>query len=160
MADNSQYQNILVAVDGSKATTGVLEAGIKAALRNKAHLDILTITQVDQLTDGYSDAGLSDDQTYSAVHATRGRMDDLKQKALDAGVTDVSIHIRFGNPKRVIAREFPADHHSDLIVIGASGLSGVERLMLGSVTNYVSRTAHCDVLVVRAAEGFQKQSND
>ena len=83
-------------------------------------------------------------------------MDDLKQKAQNAGVTDVSIHIRFGNPKRVIAREFPADHHSDLIVIGASGLSGVERLMIGSVTNYVSRTAHCDVLVVRATEGFQK----
>ena len=96
MADNSQYQNILVAVDGSKATAGVLEAGIKAALRNNAHLDILTITQVDQLTDGYSDAGPSDDQTYSAVHATRGRMDDLKQKAQKAGVTDVSIHIRFG----------------------------------------------------------------
>ena len=105
MADNSQYQNILVAVDGSKATAGVLEAGIKAALRNNAHLDILTITQVDQLTDGYSDAGPSDDQTYSVVHATRGRMDDLKQKAQNAGVTDVSIHIRFGNPKRVIARE-------------------------------------------------------
>lgn len=152
MADNSQYQNVLVAVDGSKATAGVLKAGIKAALRNQAHLDILTITQVDQLTDGYSNAVPSDDQTYTAVHATRDRMDDLKQTALQAGLTDVSIHIRFGNPKRVIAREFPADHHTDLIVIGASGLSGVERFMIGSVTNYVSRAAHCDVLVVRAED--------
>ena len=156
MADNSQYQNILVAVDGSKATAAVLEAGIKAALRNRAHQDILTITQVDQLTDGYSTAGPSADQTYSAVHATRDRMDDLKQRAQAAGVTDVNIHIRFGNPKRVIAREFPADHHSDLIVIGASGLSGVERFMIGSVTNYVSRTARCDVLVVRAAGDTQR----
>ena len=76
----------------------------------------------------------------------------ISEKALDAGLTDVSIHIRFGNPKRVIAREFPADHDTDLIVIGASGVSGVERFMVGSVTNYVNRTARCDVLVVRTGD--------
>ncbi|KRM25298.1 universal stress protein [Limosilactobacillus panis] len=151
MAD-SQYKNILVASDGSKATSKVLEAGIDIAIRNHAHLDILTITQVDQLTDGYSNAVLSDEQTYDAVHRTQERMEDLKQKAVGAGVTDVSIHIRFGNPKRVIAREFPKDHHNDLIVIGATGISGMERFMVGSVTSYVNRNALSDVMVVRIAE--------
>ncbi|WP_283621641.1 universal stress protein [Limosilactobacillus avium] len=151
MAD-SQYKNILVAIDGSKATSKVLEAGIDIAARNHAHLDILTITQVDQLTDGYSNAVLSDEQTYDAVHRTQERMEDLKQKSIDAGVTDVSIHIRFGNPKRVIAREFPKDHHNDLIVIGATGISGMERFMVGSVTSYVNRNALSDVMVVRIAE--------
>ena len=151
MAD-SQYKNILVAIDGSKATSKVLEAGIDIAARNHAHLDILTITQVDQLTDGYSNAVLSDEQTYDAVHCTQERMEDLKQKSIDAGVTDVSIHIRFGNPKRVIAREFPKDHHNDLIVIGATGISGMERFMVGSVTSYVNRNALSDVMVVRIAE--------
>lgn len=154
MAESSQYKSVLVAVDGSKATAKVLDAGIQAALRNHAHLDILTITQVDQITDGYSNAVLSDDQTYNAVKTTHGRMDDLKQKAAAAGVTDVSIHIRFGNPKRVIAREFPRDHHSDLIIVGASGIAGVERFMIGSVTSYVNRNAPCDVMVVRT------ESND
>lgn len=151
MAD-SQYKNILVAIDGSKATSKVLEAGIDISARNHAHLDILTITQVDQLTDGYSNAVLSDEQTYDAVHRTQERMEDLKQKSIDAGVTDVSIHIRFGNPKRVIAREFPKDHHNDLIVIGATGISGMERFMVGSVTSYVNRNALSDVMVVRIAE--------
>lgn len=152
MAEISEYKNILVAIDGSKATPKVLEAGIQAALSNHAHLDILTITQVDQLTDGYSNAVLSDEDTYDAVKSTRERMDDLKQKAVDEGLTDVNIHIRFGNPKRVIAREFPADHDTNLIVIGASGISGVEHFMVGSVTNYVSRTALCDVIVVRTGD--------
>lgn len=152
MAALTQYQNVLVAIDGSKVTAKVLEAGVQAALANHAHLDILTITQVDQLTDGYSNAVVSDDDTYDAVKATRGRMDDLKQKAVAAGQSDVSIHIRFGNPKRVIAREFPKDHNTDLIVIGASGVSGVDRFMVGSVTSYVNRTAHCDVLVVRTED--------
>ena len=104
------------------------------------------------MTDGYSNAVLSDEQTYDAVHRTQERMEDLKQKSIDAGVTDVSIHIRFGNPKRVIAREFPKDHHNDLIVIGATGISGMERFMVGSVTSYVNRNALSDVMVVRIAE--------
>lgn len=152
MAEISQYKNILVAIDGSKATAKVLDTGIRAALDNDAHLDILTITQVDQITDGYSNAVLSDEETYDAVKATQGRIEDLKKKATEAGVKSVNIHIRFGNPKRVIAREFPVDHDTDLIVVGASGVSGVERFMVGSVTNYVNRNAHCDVLVVRTGD--------
>ncbi|MCH3921460.1 MULTISPECIES: universal stress protein [Limosilactobacillus] len=149
MANDFQYHNIMVAVDGSQATSQVLDAAIDSALRNNAHLDILNVTQVDQITDGYSNAVLSEKQTFDAVHTTRERLDDLKAKAEKAGLSDVSIHIRFGNPKRVIAREFPKDHHNDLIVMGTTGLSGVERFVLGSVTNYVNRNALCDVMVVQ-----------
>lgn len=149
MTDDFQYHKILVAIDGSKATSQVLDAAIDSAVRNDASLNILTVTQVDQITDGYSNAVLSEEDTYDAVHTTRERMDDLKAQAEKAGVRDVSIHIRFGNPKRVIAREFPKDHDNDLIVIGTTGLSGFERFVVGSVTNYVNRNAHCDVLVVQ-----------
>ncbi|MGN1280140.1 MAG: universal stress protein [Limosilactobacillus sp.] len=149
MTDDFQYHKILVAVDGSKATSQVLDAAIDSAVRNDASLDILNITQVDQINDGYSNAVLSEENTYDAVRTTRERMDDLKARAEKAGVKDVSIHIRFGNPKRVIAREFPKDHHNDLIVIGTTGLSGFERFVVGSVTSYVNRNARCDVLVVQ-----------
>lgn len=149
MTENKQYQHILVAVDGSKITSNVLERAIKSALLNDASLDILRIVQVTQLTDGYSNATLSNEETYNIVKTTKERLDDLKQRAVEAGVKDVSVHIRFGNPKRVIAHEFPTDHQTDLIVLGATGVSGLERFVLGSVTHYVSRMAHCDVLVVR-----------
>ena len=149
MTDDFQYHKILVAVDGSKATSQVLDAAIDSAIRNDASLDILNVTQVDQITDGYSNAVLSEEDTYDAVRTTRERMDDLKNRAGKAGVKDVNIHIRFGNPKRVIAREFPSDHNNDLIVIGTTGLSGFERFVVGSVTNYVNRNARCDVLVVQ-----------
>lgn len=149
MTDDFQYHKILVAIDGSKATSQVLDAAIDSAIRNNASLDILTVTQVDQITDGYSNAVLSEDDTYDAVQATQERMNDLKARAENAGVKNVSIHIRFVNPKRVIAHEFPKDHHNDLIVIGTTGLSGFERFVVGSVTNYVNRNARCDVLVVQ-----------
>ena len=149
MTDDFQYHKILVAVDGSKATSQVLDAAIDSAIRNDASLDILNVTQVDQITDGYSNAVLSEEESGEAVGRTLELIDDSKNRAVKAGVKDVNIHIRFGNPKRVIAREFPSDHNNDLIVIGTTGLSGFERFVVGSVTNYVNRNARCDVLVVQ-----------
>lgn len=148
-----QYQNIVAAIDGSKATIPVLTAAVKSAIQNHAHLDLLTIEQIGQITDGYiTDKTVSSDQTYSLVQATEERLEDLKMRAWKMGLLDVSIHISFGNPKQVIAKDFPKDHHNDLIVIGTTGLSSVERFVLGSVTNYVNRNALCDVLVVRTED--------
>lgn len=76
-------------------------------------------------------------------------MNELKDSIVKDGFTDVDIHIRFGSPKTVIAKDFIEDHHSDLIIMGQSGLKAVERMLMGAVTNYVTRIAPCDVLVVK-----------
>ncbi len=61
----------------------------------------------------------------------------------------MNFSIEYGAPKTIIARDMPKQHQIDLIMIGATGLNGVERLLIGSVTEYVTRNAPCDVLVVR-----------
>ena len=140
---NGTYQRILVPIDGSRATPVVMEKAIAAAKKHQAHLDILNVAQVNQLTDGYAIASsLSTSQTFDLVKTTQERLGDLKKHAEESGVKSVAIPIRFGNPKQVIAR-------NDLIVIGTTGLSMVERLIVGSVTSYVVRNAACDVEVVR-----------
>lgn len=45
--------------------------------------------------------------------------------------------------------DYAADHDVDLIVMGSHGRRGFRRLLLGSVTEEVVRTARCPVLVVR-----------
>ena len=37
----------------------------------------------------------------------------------------------------------------DLIVIGTKGMTGVQKFLMGSVTNKVTSHAHCSVLAVR-----------
>ncbi|MDK8197897.1 universal stress protein, partial [Enterococcus faecalis] len=37
----------------------------------------------------------------------------------------------------------------DLIVVGSTGKGSIRRALLGSVSSYIVRHAHCDVLVVR-----------
>ncbi len=36
-----------------------------------------------------------------------------------------------------------------LTVIGSRGMTGLKRTLLGSVAEYVSKNAHCDVLITR-----------
>ncbi|MCT7727704.1 MAG: universal stress protein, partial [Lactobacillus iners] len=37
----------------------------------------------------------------------------------------------------------------DLVVMGATGMNAVERMLMGSVTEYVNRNALADVLIVK-----------
>lgn len=144
------YKNILVPVDGAKATHAVIDKAIQIAKKNQAHLDILNICQINQITEGYATlSDMSEGKTYEIVNLVAKRLQDLKQKAHDAGVESVDIHVRFGNPKTVIARDFIRDHHNDLIVMGKSSLNRFERALIGSVTAYVVRMAPCDVVVVK-----------
>ena len=61
----------------------------------------------------------------------------------------MSIHVRFGIPKTVIAKDFVDEYHIDLIVIGSTGLNVVERILVGSVAEYVNRHAPVDVMVIK-----------
>lgn len=92
---------------------------------------------------------MSDGKTHELVQIVEKRLRDLEKQAKDAGVESVDIHIRFGNPKLVISRDFIRDHHNDLIIIGSTGSSRIERMLLGSTTGYVVRVAKCDVIVAR-----------
>lgn len=143
-------RNILVPVDGSKATKAVLDAGIRAAISENAHLDLLQIVILNQVVDNYNQAQAqtSADATYLQVKLANERLNDLKKQVLKAGVRSCDIHIRFGSPKRVIAKEFPQDHPCNLIVMGSTGMNRIERAVLGSVTSYVIRHAIADVMVV------------
>ena len=76
-------------------------------------------------------------------------MDGYANQAKEQGLKNISYSGEYGAPKAVIAKDLPEEKNIDLIMIGATGLNAVERLLIGSVTEYVTRTADCDVLVVR-----------
>jgi nucleotide-binding universal stress UspA family protein len=53
-----------------------------------------------------------------------------------------------GNPAVELVR-IADEHSAGLIVVGSQGLSGIERFLLGSVSERVLRHAHCSVLIVK-----------
>ncbi|WKF84830.1 universal stress protein [Lacticaseibacillus pantheris] len=141
-----QYKHILVAVDGSYEAEIAFKKAIAVAQRNDAELLLVHIVDTRAFQNVSSFDSAMVEQVTAAAKKT---MADYVQTAQDAGLQDVSYTIEYGAPKTVIARDIPKERQIDLIMIGATGLNAVERLLIGSVTAYVTREAPCDVLVVR-----------
>jgi nucleotide-binding universal stress UspA family protein len=68
---------------------------------------------------------------------------------------EIASDIIEGSPKRVILDEAEA-WEADLIVVGSHGRRGLDRFLLGSVSQAVALHASCSVEIVRAHRG-QKQ---
>ena len=59
--------------------------------------------------------------------------------------------VREGNPHSEIV-SFAKNQGADLILMGTHGLSGLEKLLIGSTTEKVVRTATVPVLTIKSAE--------
>ena len=100
------------------------------------------------LEDIYKQAGIN-------LGKARKRLDDLAAKK---GIRFAKVLIESGSPAKKII-EVAAREKADLIVIGKTGLSAIEKVLVGSVANAVLRHAPAPVLVAgkrKARPGIRK----
>lgn len=135
-------------MDGSKESEAALTRAIELTL-DAGDEGILSILNVID-TRAFQNVASFDDTMVEAVSdETRKSLEKYKAQAIEAGVKNVDYLIEYGSPKSLIAKDVPNEVNADLIIIGATGLNAVERLVIGSVTEFVTRSAKVDVLVVR-----------
>lgn len=141
-----EYKNIIVAVDGSEAAERAFTKSLDIVKRNNAKLILAHV--VDSRTFATAEAY---DRTIAerAEQYARELLDSYVEKAKNAGITDIERCIEFGSPKVKIAKNIADDFKADLIICGATGMTAVERFLIGSVSESITRHASCDVLVVR-----------
>lgn len=153
MAVLSGYHQILVGIDGSKQARTAFEKACAVAKRNGATLVVASVLSISKLVGpGTAQLGFgsADPAALEEVKAKMERLvNDYRQKALDAGVVDVITHVSYGNPKTELARDLPTQFKTDLIVLGATGLNVVQRVVMGSNASYVVANATCDVMIIR-----------
>ncbi|KRM56621.1 hypothetical protein C5L31_000458 [Secundilactobacillus malefermentans] len=141
-----QYKNILVPVDGSYEAELAFKKAVAVANRNDASLHLVHVVD----TRAFQNISSFDTTMVEQVTDTAKKtLDKYIEEAKANGIDNVDYSIEYGAPKSIIANDIPKYLDIDLIMIGATGLNAVERLLIGSVTEYVTRTAICDVLVVR-----------
>ena len=80
-------------------------------------------------------------------NAARRLVNGTVEQLLKAGFTAEPIY-KIGDPAEEIMK-VAAKQHTDMIVMGAKGLSAIDRILLGSVSTRVVQYANCPVLVVR-----------
>ncbi|WP_461218446.1 universal stress protein [Lapidilactobacillus salsurivasis] len=141
-----QYHRIQVAIDGSSEAELAFQKAVEIAKRNQG--DLMLVHVID--TRAFQNVSSFDSAMVEEVSETAKKtMAEYVQTARDNGLEKVKYFIEYGSPKTILGREFPKREQVDLILIGATGLNAVERILLGSVTEFVTRNASCDVLVVR-----------
>lgn len=141
-----QYKNILVPIDGSFESELAFKKAVEVAKRNDANVHLVHVidTRAFQNVSSF-DSTMVEQITEKAKETVKGYVKTAKE----GGLENIDYSIEYGAPKAIIATEYPQKLNVDLIMIGATGLNAMERLLIGSITEYVTRTAACDVLVVR-----------
>lgn len=141
-----QYKRILVAVDESEEAELAFKKAVHVANRNESALLLLHVIDTRAFQSVSSFDGAMAEQ---ATDQAKNTMEEYVKYAKKHDVQDVSYTIEYGSPKALIAKQIPEEKKVDLIMVGATGLNAVERIFIGSVSEYVIRQAPCDVLVVR-----------
>ena len=152
---SQEYKRILVAVDGSKGADVALRTAVDVAKRNNTHLDILRVLDLNSLEYGGAGIALDGAKIYDIEQENEAYLLDLRDHLVNVDGLDeanVSVHLRFGNPKDVIVNDFQPEYHNDLIIVGSTGKNLFQRIIVGSVASYVVRAAKCDVLMARTTE--------
>ncbi|MEE1131379.1 MAG: universal stress protein [Caryophanon sp.] len=146
------YENIYVAVDGSKEAEFAFEKAVGIAKRNVgSHLCLIHI--VDQratIAMDYADGANME----RAVEYAEEMLATYKERATGYGVENVQAIIEQGSPKQALVKKFSTLTETDLVICGATGLNRIERFLIGSVSDNIIRSSGCDVLVVRTPERF------
>ncbi len=162
-----EYKKIMIPIDGSEVAEVAFKKAVAIAIRNGGALYLVHV--VDDLAfaqwpshDLIIDQPLFDQAQFlkKATEQARKMMEKYEAWALAKGATEVILEVREGRPREVIAKVLPEELGIDLIVIGATGMSRLERVFIGSVAQYVSVQATCDVLIVRADLGQVNEDSE
>jgi nucleotide-binding universal stress UspA family protein len=135
-------RRIVVGVDGSAPSQRALDWAVAEAQRTGDSLHLVTAWMFPMAL-GYAFT--------STVH----EVEQSAQEVIDAAtahVADVAPEVTVSgetSEQLPAAALIAAAKGADLLVVGSRGLGGFEGLLLGSVSQYCTRHAHCSVVVVR-----------
>jgi nucleotide-binding universal stress UspA family protein len=141
------YKVIVVGTDGSDRAARAIEAAFSLARLTGATVHVVHVMRlVAMASAGYGDPSAiatanADARTNGDVICARVLADAERQ-----GV-GAEAHNLDGDPADMLVKVAGAVH-ADLVVIGNRGMTGVKRLVLGSVPNKVAHHCPCSVLIV------------
>ena len=147
------YDEILVPTDGSVATERAIEHAIDLAGRYDARIHALYVadTSAYAALEGAGTAVVDTlrDRGDEAVGAVA---DAVESSGLSRGMERV---VRDGSPHRVIL-DYIDEADIDLVVMGTHGRQGIDRYLLGSVTERIVRSSPVPVLTVGVPEEVEE----
>ncbi len=141
------FPKILLATDASEAAKRATQTAIDLTNETGSELHVVCVHEVPVMAEAYAAQGVP----VPASEHDQETLEEQVKQIEEAGASVAEAHLRRGRPAREII-ELSEEIGADLVVVGSTGLTGMERLVLGSVSEAVVRYASCPVLVVRQEE--------
>lgn len=144
------FQSIVAAFDFSEPAGRALRWAHELAVLMQARLEIVHV--YPDLYDGRGEVELgvpwpSAGQEARYLRFLEQELRGAAQILLGKDAPSFGVHIVRGDPvKRLLAAA--EELRADLIVVGATGKGRMQRVMLGSVSEYVLRSSHVPVVVI------------
>lgn len=142
------FTHVLFPTDLSEASLKAWPYAVAVAHRAQSRLTVLHVVPT------FEPISVPSVPLAPPVHTIQPPTPDEVRHEMQRALPDLPLHgveVRYiphaGDPVQVIADQ-AVSGSADLIVMGTHGRSGVERLLIGSVTERVLRQAPCPVLVV------------
>jgi nucleotide-binding universal stress UspA family protein len=142
---------ILLATDGSEEAKMATQAAVELSREtgSEVHLIYVLPTPAQLIGHHYYSEDIRESLIGNAERDAETFLKEQAEQISSDGAKVAETHFRSGEPDKEILRAAEA-FGVGLIVIGSRGLGAITRTLMGSVSDYVIRHAHCPVLVVRS----------
>ncbi len=144
--ETAGFGNILCPVDFSKPSVLALENAVLLAKVLKAKLRVLAVEEtIDyKKAEEYS---AKDKKKLTALHT---RLDKFV-KDFDITGLDLSLSVQGGEPHKAILKSID-DNGDNLLIMGTTGKTGIKRILMGSVTEKVTREVPCSFITTKSED--------
>jgi nucleotide-binding universal stress UspA family protein len=140
----SLFEKILVPLDGSENSLRALEKAVQIAKKFNGKITLIHVYSVSYLA-------VTPTQVYRYVKAIRKNGTDIladgKKRVTAEGVQVETLLSEGHTVEEILKTAREGDF--DLVVIGARGISRIREILVGSVSDGVTKHAPCPVLVVK-----------
>ena len=140
------FKNILVPYDGSGHSKHAFKVALDMAKKYKSKLSMITV--LDTSAGYWAHTNLWDKAIGGAKNLVTKEFESFESTAKKAKVSFHSEIIENKSVTKTIAL-YSKSKKMDLIVLGAQGITGWNKLILGSVTDSIAHRVRCPVLIVR-----------
>ncbi len=140
-------KKILVPVDFSTPSENALKVAADLAKKNNAQVCVLHVIELAETLFGSEQFNVDDEQIVFFMKMAKKRFAKFMQKDFLNDI-DYKDMVDIGPTSKYIS-EYAKKENVDMIVMGSTGVSGLEEVLIGSNTEKIVRTSPVPVLVVK-----------
>jgi len=146
-----QPRKILVPTDFSEDADLAFRTALSIAGNYEARIFLLHVIGKQDLADYCLDQNIVDRVLNESIVFSNDKLQEVIDRIQQGGIVKVIPDVRKGQPYEEILNE-ASERKIDLIVIASHGKTGLQKYLIGSVTEKVMKEAKCPVLLIPRQE--------